>query len=120
MRRDALMERLVDDIKLPAGETIPQLHNMIKYVNNEALGADLHALVFEKSEQKSNRICRERSKLDREILTHSAKITRLKRNIKVVDIEKSVITARNSALTIREKDILSKMTGKISSYNSLK
>lgn len=120
VRRQMLLERL-DDFKLPPVETLhPPLHNMIKYVNNETLGSELREIVFDKAEHKSNRICRERSKLDRERFSQSAQIARLKRNLKLIETESTILTTRSSALSLREEDVLNKMTGKISTYNSLK
>ena len=60
-RRKELLERL-DSEDCVSSDNSSTLNGMIQYVNNEALGVDVRELVFERTEQKSNRLTHERAK----------------------------------------------------------
>jgi len=96
------------------------IQGMIKFVNNEALDSEVRELVFDKAEMRSNRLKKDFSKIEREIQSKCAAITRLKRKSKLLATHSATLTQRNLALAERETQVLHQVTGKISTYNSLK
>jgi len=96
------------------------IQGMIKFVNNEALDSEVRELVFDKAEMRSNRLKKDFSKTEREIQSKCATITRLKRKVGLLANHGATLTARNLALAACETQVLHQVTGKISTYNSLK